>query len=394
MIVQAGGPTAVLNASLASALAAAIELPARGRIYGACHGLKGLAAGRVVRLDELTAGQLRLMQVSPGAALGATRAKPGDKDFARIVDLLRALDVGRMLMMGGNGTMQCAAETAERCRAAGLDVQVIGVPKTADNDLAGTDRCPGYASAARYIAQSTRDLGQDLRALPQPVTILETIGRSIGWPAAASVLAREREDDAPHIVCLPEIPFVLDRFLDDVDRVVTRQGWLVAVVTEGIRHADGSLVYELPDVTQADPLLRPMTGGVGQFLAGQVAQRLRIRCRSEKPGLLARSSAALAAPQDRLDAALVGKAGVQALVRGETGKMVSLTPLAERREPGWELVPFSQISGVERRIPASWLTEGPLAVGEEFVNYLQPLVGELQPYLPALEPAGLEAGVN
>jgi 6-phosphofructokinase 1 len=280
------------------------------------------------------------------------------------------------------------AELVSRyCRQAGFEIQIIGVPKTADNDISGTDRCPGYASAARYVAQSTRDLGMDIRSLPQPVTILEVIGRSIGWVAAASTLAKVDEADAPHLVYLPEIPFHAEKFLASLEGVVARQGWAVVVVSEGIRNPDSSLVYESVDPTQLDPLNRPMTGGVGQFLADMVGARLKIRCRSEKPGLLARCSRVLVAPQDQRDAELVGRAGVRAMTAGETDKMVALRPLQDSADCGYDLIALSKVAGVERLIPVEWRTNGPLAIGPDFRNYLQPLIGELYRYSPAFPPA-------
>jgi ATP-dependent phosphofructokinase / diphosphate-dependent phosphofructokinase len=389
MIVQGGGPTAVFNASLASAIAEAKCQAGTKRVFGARYGVRGLVNGDTIELTQTTASELELLEKSPGAALGSSRYNPSTGDFDRIVSHLRRLEVRQMIFMGGNGTMRGAALVAEHCRGAGFEVQVIGVPKTADNDIAGTDRCPGYASAARYIAQSTRDLGQDIRGLPQPVTILEVIGRSIGWPAAASVLAKIDESDAPHLVYVPERVFDAEDFLAQLDGIVSRQGWAVVVVTEGLRNADGSLVYELADPSQADPLKRPMTGGVGQYLANMVGAKLKIRCRTEKPGLLCRSSGALASQQDRKDAVLVGRAGVQALLAGESEKMVSLRPLCDPGERGYDLVPFSAVTGVERPLPQEWLTEGPLPVDRTFEDYLRPLVGELFAYAPAFAPAAL-----
>jgi ATP-dependent phosphofructokinase / diphosphate-dependent phosphofructokinase len=389
MIVQGGGPTAVFNASLASAIAEANCRSGIRRVFGARYGVRGLVNGDTIELSRMTARELELLEKSPGAALGSSRYSPASEDFDRMISHLRRLDVRQMIFMGGNGTMHGAGLVAAHCRAAGFEVQIIGVPKTADNDIAGTDRCPGYASAARYIAQSTRDLGQDIRGLPQPVTILEVIGRSIGWPAAASVLAKADESDAPHLVYIPERAFDAEDFLSRLDGIVGRQGWAVVVVTEGLRNADGSMVYELADPSQADPLKRPMTGGVGQYLANMVGAKLRIRCRTEKPGLLCRSSGALTAKQDREDAVLVGRAGVQALAAGESEKMVSLRPLCDPGAHGYELVPFRAVTGVERPLPKEWLTDGPLPVGRAFEEYLRPLVGELFEYAPAFVPAAM-----
>jgi 6-phosphofructokinase len=387
MIVQGGGPTAVFNASLSSAIAEAGCQKKIGRVFGARSGVKGLVYGEFIELGQMTAAELQLLRNSPGALLGSSRFKPDPNDFDRMVSNLRRLDVRYLIFMGGNGTMRGAELVSRHCHDAGFEVQIVGVPKTVDNDIAATDRCPGYASAARYVAQSTRDLGTDIRSLPQPVTILEVIGRSIGWVAAASTLARVEEGDAPHLVHLPETPFNAEEFLARLDGIVTKQGWAIAVVSEGIRNPDGTLVYELNDTTQLDPLKRPMTGGVGQFLADMVGANLKIRCRSEKPGLLARVSMAHVSLQDQQDAELVGRAGVRALVSGETDKMVALRPLKDPGATGYELVPLNLIAGVERTVTQEWLTNGPLAVGAEFQDYLRPLVGELYRYSPALPPA-------
>ncbi len=378
MIVQGGGPTAVFNASLASVISEAGSQPGFGKIFGARSGTKGLVGGDVADLTALSAEQLATLRVSPGAALGSSRFSPTDDDMQRMVEHLRRLDVRRLIFIGGNGTMRGAQLVSGVCRAANFEVQVIGVPKTVDNDIAVTDRCPGYASAARYIAQSTRDLGMDVRGLPQPVTVLETMGRSVGWLAAATTLAKSAEEDAPHLVYLPETPFRKEQFLSALDDIVRRQGWAVVVVSEGARNADGSMVYALNDPSHMDPLKRPMTGGVGQFLAGMVGENLKIRCRSEKPGLLGRSSIALVSAQDQRDAELTGRAAVQALLAGETEKMVSLLPLGDSRETA--LVPLSAVAGHEKTIPAEWLTHGPLAVTNAFTEYAAPLVGELHSY--------------
>ena len=384
MIVQGGGPTPVFNASLSSAIVEGVCQTKIGRVFGARFGMQGLVNGDTIELGQMTAAELRLLRNSPGAALGSSRYKPAQDEFDRMVTNLRRLDVRYVIFMGGNGTMQGAGLVSGHCRDAGFKVQIIGVPKTVDNDIAVTDRCPGYASAARYMAQSTRDLGMDIRSLPQPVTILEVIGRSIGWLAAATTLAKVEEADAPHLVFVPEAPFRAEKFLADLERIVTKQGWAVVVATEGIRNPDGSLVYEMSDPSQHDPLKRPMTGGVGQYLANLVGARLKIRCRSEKPGLLARASMAHVSLQDQEDAELVGRAGVRALAAGETDKMVALRPLQDPGEVGYNMVPLSTVAGVERLLPEAWLTNSSLAVGQDFLNYLRPLVGELYQYTPAL----------
>lgn len=388
LVVQGGGPTQVLNATLAAIVEEARAQRQFTRVYGARQGIRGLVQGGVADLDSLSAAELALLRVSPGAALGSSRAKPSEEELARLLDFLRQNQVRDLLFLGGNGTMRGAERVSRFCAERDFSVRVIGVPKTVDNDIAKTDRCPGYASAARYIAQAARDLGTDVRSLPQPVSILETMGRSVGWLAAAASAGKLDPQDAPHLVYLPERAFSMDAFLADLDRVVTAQGWAVVVMAEGIRDANGRYVYQAEDPTQNDPLQRPITGGVAQFVAESVARSLKIRCRSEKPGLLGRASMLHASEQDRKDADLVGRAAVRGLLAGETEKMISLRPVDEtgaaQNENGYEFVPLEDVAEIERPIPAEWIGDGPVPVKDEFFQYLRPLMGELVPYSTAL----------
>ena len=380
MVVQGGGPTQVLNATLAAILDEARSTSVFKHILGARAGTKGLATGDFADLSRLSNEEIDLLRVSPGAALGSSRFRPSEEDMRRLLECLQQSEVRDMLFIGGNGTMNGAESVLQYCNSLGYEMRAVGIPKTVDNDMAATDRCPGYASAARYVAQSTRDLGMDVRALPQPVSIFETMGRSVGWLAAASALGKRDEADAPHLVYLPELPFDLDSFIAALDNVVVKQGWAVVVVSEGIRDAAGRLVYQKTDPAQADPLNRPLTGGVGQFLADQVANQLGIRCRCEKPGLLGRSSALHLSSQDLRDAELVGRAGVRGLVAGHSGEMVSLLPLKSAGQSEYEFVGLEKVAGVERYIPSEWLYDAPVPLKEPFLEYLRPLTGDLLPY--------------
>ncbi len=382
MIVQGGGPTAVFNASLAEIIAEAQGQPSIGSVFGSRYGIRGLWANSIVDLTDIAPAQLELLRRTPGAALGSSRHSPNDSELKRLLETLDRLKIDLLLFLGGNGTMRGAEIVSRHCASDGLDIRVGGVPKTIDNDIAATDRCPGYGSAARYIAIAARELGADLRSLPQPVTILETMGRSVGWIAAATALARTDQDSAPHLVYVPEVAFDTEAFLSDLSRIVDRIGWAVVVVAEGIRNADGTLVYESGDASQSDPLKRPMTGGVAQHLATIVSQRLGIRCRSEKPGLLGRASMVCTSARDFEDAQQAGRAGVQALVAGQRDMMIALEPLGS--ECATRIVPLAEAAGHERTIPKEWLQRGPIPVNESFAAYVRPLVGRLDPHIEEL----------
>lgn len=380
MVIQGGGPTAVFNRSLASILEEGFRQPRIGKIFGALSGMKGLSGGDTIDLSPLTPQKLASLANSPGAALGSSRFKPNDEDLHACVQHLKELEIRHLIFMGGNGTMAGAQRFSDFCRSVGFGLQIIGVPKTIDNDIAATDRCPGFASAARFVAQSTLDLSMDIRSLPQPVSIFETLGRDVGWLAASAVLARRAPDDAPQLIYVPEIPFSVPAFLADLDTVVTRNGWAVVVVSEGIADLNGTPVFEqkLPS-RQGNPN-RPLIGGVAQYLSGVVAEHLGIRCRSEKPGLIGRSSMAQVSEQDRRDAALVGQEGVRALLAGATGQMVALRGLGHPSGEATYLVPLNEAGGPSRRIPSEWLMNDGSAVSKDFKKYLQPLVGDLSYY--------------
>jgi len=390
LVIQAGGPTAVTNASLYGVLSEARQRGA-GKIFGARRSLEGLIEGRVLDLGSLTEPQLDRLRLSPGAALGSSRLKPTESHLEQIVGHLRKLDVHQVLLIGGNGTMAAAEMLGRFCGNANYELRVIGIPKTIDNDINGTDRCPGYASAARYVAQSTRDLGMDIRSLPQPVSIFETLGRNVGWLAAASAAAKRREQDAPHLVYVPEIPFETEKFLADLERVLARQDWAIVVVCEGIKDKSGRPVYEAAHASQADALKRPLIGGVGRVLAETAARELKLRCRDEKPGLVGRASMLHASKQDLHDAELVGREAVRALRKNRNAEMVALAPLDRSDAAAFELVPFSAVIGPERAIPRKWLCDGDIPVNDGFRNYLRPLIGELLEYdsvVSEMEPYG------
>lgn len=380
LVVQGGGPTQVLNATLAAIVREAQADRRLAGIWGARWGMHGLVQGDVVDLSSLSSADLDLLCRTPGSVLGSSRFRPNAEDLERVLGFLKQRGVADILFIGGNGTMRGAEVVSRYCRESGYEVRIIGVPKTVDNDLAGTDRCPGYASAALYASQSARDLGNDVRGLPQPISILETMGRSVGWLAAAAAAGKRDEQDAPHLVYVPEKAFAMDRFLGDLDNIVTRQGWAIVVVAEGIQDANGRLVYQTVDPAQADPLQRPLTGGVAQFLAENVARSLKKRCRSEKPGLLGRSSTRHLAARDLLDAEATGRGAVRSLLADETEKMVSLLPLRDAASASeCALVPMRDVAGVERPIPAAWISDGAIPVTDKFFEYLNPLVGELAP---------------
>jgi ATP-dependent phosphofructokinase / diphosphate-dependent phosphofructokinase len=380
LLIQAGGPTQVINESLYAAVDETRRQSVASRIFGAKRGLEGLVHGELADLSLLTQTQLEQIRNSPGAVLRSSRVKPSEMEMSEILKHLREHEIRQALLIGGNGTMQAARSLSQYCRRERYELQVIGIPKTVDNDINGTDRCPGYASAAHFIAQSTRDLGMDVRSLSQPVSILETMGRDVGWLAAATVMAKKSKQDAPHLVYIPEIAFELDRFLADLEEILRRQDWAIVVVSEGIRDGGGRPVYENTERSQRDDFDRPLPGGVGRCLAEIVTRRLKVRCRDEKPGLLGRASMLHVTPRDKADAELVGRSACRALAAGETEKMVALTPLRGNGAAETTLLPLENISGHARKVPKEWIGDGNPPTNGLFSDYLRPLIGNLQEY--------------
>jgi 6-phosphofructokinase 1 len=381
IVLQGGGPTAVVNASLFGVIDEATGK--FSRVLGARSGVEGLIHGHLIEVEAD-----ERLRVTPGASLGSSRHRITENDVDRIVDVLRTNDARALIVIGGNGSLHGASMIAAAVNRSKLPTRVLGVPKTIDNDIAATDRCPGFGSAARYVAQSVRDLGMDVRTLPQPISIFETMGRNTGWLAGAAALAAcdVANQDAPHLICLPEQPFDLDRFIADIDRVIRKSGWAIAVVAEGIKDASGTPVFESAAATQRDAMSRGLPGGVAAYLAEQVTQHLKIRCRSEKPGLCGRASIALVSQQDQRDAETVGRVSVQAALKGEHAKMVALPPLDDaHNEPGTELVSLTIACAGERVIPAKWLDDSDLRVSSEFLRYVKRIVGDLIEYAPPLK---------
>jgi 6-phosphofructokinase 1 len=293
-----------------------------GHVLGARFGISGLLQGDLIRLDTQPDDVLERLSWTPGSALGSCRRGPAEADYPQIFDILRANDIRFVFFSGGNGTMYAADRLLEAARENGYDLQVIGVPKTIDNDLGCTDHSPGYGSAARFVACAARDIGGDLWSLRERVTVLETMGRNAGWLVAASALARGRDDDPPHLIYLPERRVSADQIAADVERVYTRLGYCVVAVCEGQVDERGGAFGA--DAFAPDGFHRRLTANLGHTLAQVLASKLKLRTRSEKPGLLGRSSPLFISTVDREEALLCGREAVRAAVRGENGKMVTL----------------------------------------------------------------------
>jgi 6-phosphofructokinase 1 len=372
LIAQGGGPTAVINQSLYGIIRQAAKNDHVGRVLGAVYGVKGILEGHLRDLGDLDTGTIEGLRHAPGAALGSSRHKLEAADYPRILKVLADQNVRYFLYNGGNDSMDTADRVDCLARREGYELAVVGVPKTIDNDLSATDRCPGFGSAARYVAQSVRDVGMDVRSLPTPISIFEALGRNAGWLAAASALARTGPDSAPHLIYLPERIFDPQRFLADVESVYRRLGWAVVVVSEGVRRADGELLSAAADEARIDAFGHALPGDVASVLSQLVADQLKLRCRSEKPGLCGRSSMLHLSPVDQWDAEQVGRAAVDAALNGRGGQMVTLRPL---EEGGTGLVALDKVANAEKTVPDEMIDSSGAFVTERFCAYARPLIG-------------------
>jgi len=368
VVAHGGGPTAVINASLAGLIE---ERRRRGDgLYGARYGLAGILRGDLVDLLALDADLVRQIGDAPGSALGSSRLPLADEDYARLLDVLRRSDVHTFFYTGGNGSMDTALRIARYARGAHYELQVLGIPKTIDNDLCVTDHTPGYASTARFFACAARDVGEDNRSLPSPVCVLETLGRNAGWIVAATSLARHAEDDPPHLIYLPERRVSLERIATDVERVYRRLGRVVVAVCEGQLDEDGRPFGA--DVDRAESDTERLASNLGHTLARLLSRKLGIRARAEKPGLLGRCCGEFATPLDRREAYECGRAAAVAAGEGESGVMVGL-----RRDSSTFLTPLETVARVERRLPQDWIHPDGNDVLPAFREYAAPLVGEV-----------------
>lgn len=374
LIIHGGGPTAVMNASLFGAVDEARRSPRVGRVLGARFGVAGLAGGDFVDLGSVPEGDLALLPSSPSSAIGTGRDAI---DGAGYEELARALDrngIRWVLMNGGNGTMDACGRLCAAVGRSGVDARVIGIPKTMDNDLALTDHAPGYGSAARFAAQAVSEIRCDVRGLPIHISVVELMGRSSGWVAAASALAADA-GFGPDLIYLPERAFDEGSFLDDVQRLIDASGSGVVVASEGLRDVAGRPVVD-PVMTVGRATY---FGDVSAHLARLITRELGYKARAEKPGLVGRASIAYQSGVDRDEAILAGRAAVRAALAGESGKMVGFERTAGAYGIRLTLLPLEQVMLEERHVPDAFINEQGNGVTEAFLTWCRPLIGDPLP---------------
>lgn len=351
VIAHGGGPTAVINASLAGVISEAKRSPKIDRVYAAKWGIEGLLQELFVDLTDMSTKDIERLKNTPSSAIGTCRYKIKEQDHKKLLEILKNHRIQYFLYTGGNDSM----DTCSRVSSITRDIRVVGIPKTIDNDLAITDHCPGYGSAARYYALTTLELGLDVAALNIHVSVLEAMGRNTGWLTASTALATEIRGNAPHLIYLPERPFNEDKFLDDVQKAWDRRRGLVVAVSEGLVNEQGIPLVRARHETAVDGFGHVLPGNVSQYLAELVSVKLNIRARSEKPGLIGRASKALVSDVDLEEAFTAGSFAVKSALEDRSGIMVVFHRISGEpysMEP--RVIDVSEVANVEKKMPDRW----------------------------------------
>jgi len=373
---QSGGPTSVINASAYGVIKTALEAPEITRVYGAAHGIVGVLDETLYDLNEEDPYELSLLMNTPSSELGSCRHKIKDeKDLQRIHEVFAKYNVKYFFYNGGNDSMDTCNKINNYFDLVGYECRVIGVPKTIDNDLCGTDHCPGFGSAARYISTTVSEVYKDSRVYDTgTITIIEIMGRNAGWLTGASALAG-LTGMRPDMIYLPEIPFDMDIFLAGVESVYRSENNCLVTVSEGIRYADGSFVADAT-VSATDGFGHAQLGGTAARLAAAVKYKTGAKVRGIELSLLQRCAAHLASQTDIDEAFLAGKSAVEYALGGGNGKMVAFTreAIGGKYHCGILYQPLSVCANMEKVIPREWITEDGTFVTQEFIDYVLPLI--------------------
>ena len=391
IVGQSGGPTAVINSSLAGVYKTAKDRGAR-KVYGMLHGIQGLLEEKYVDLSEHIKSDLDidLLKRTPSAYLGSCRYKlpeiKGNTDFYdHIFEILDKLEIEYFFYIGGNDSMDTIKKLSDYAILNGSTIKFMGVPKTIDNDLAVTDHTPGYGSAAKYLASITKEVIRDgLVYGTKSVTILEIMGRNAGWLTGAAALAKGEDCEGPDMIFLPEIPFDVDEFMKKVEQLQKEKSSVVVAVSEGVKVADGRYVCELTDnIDYVDAFGHRQLTGTARYLAERISREVGCKTRAIEFNSLQRCASHIVGRVDITEAFQVGGAAVKAAFEGETAKMIILKRISD--DPYLcvtDLYDVHKIANVEKKVPREWINEAGDYVTPEFVNYVRPLIqAELTPMM-------------
>ena len=382
IVAQSGGPTVAINASLSGVVRQALESDAYDTVYGAINGVLGILSEQYIDLSKLAKedeGFLHRLETTPAMFLGSCRHKlphylDDDSSYVYIFKQFEKLNIGAFFYIGGNDSMDTVLKLSEYAKTIGSDVRVIGVPKTVDNDLCMTDHTPGFGSAAKYIASSLLEIAHDTFIYAvKSVTIVEVMGRDAGWLTAASALARNEYNAAPHLIYLPEVPFHTEEFLLDVKRLLFEQNNVIVAVSEGIRDADGN--YISASKASVDNFGHQQLSGAGKTLEHLVKEKLGVKVRSVEVNVLQRCAAHLASRTDLEESVMLGRKAVMLSEEGVTASMVVLNRTSNAPYTvAYEYAEIKNIANEAKSVPREWISDNGNDVTEEMIEYLRPLI--------------------
>ncbi len=379
IIGQSGGPSSVINASAYGVIKTALESEHITTVYGANHGIKGVLNDRLMIMDKEDPAELAHLLYTPSSALGSCRYKIADPDvddtdYKRILEIFKKYDVRYFFYNGGNDSMDTCNKISKYMAKVGYDCRVIGVPKTIDNDLFGTDHCPGFSSAAKYIATSIMEVSRDSHVYDTGmITVIECMGRHAGWLTAAAELANAM-GDGPDFIYVPEVDFDMDKFVADVSARYAQNKNCIVAVSEGIHYADGRFVSEA-ETSATDGFGHAQLGGLAAKLANIMKEKTGAKVRGIELSLLQRCATHCASGNDIQESFSAGKAAVEAALAGETDKMVGFEC---SRENGYtcktKLFELSKVANFEKKLPLEWINAEGNGITQGFVDYCLPLI--------------------
>ncbi|AUS97797.1 6-phosphofructokinase [Clostridium thermosuccinogenes] len=385
---QSGGPTSVINASAAGVIQEALKQDCITHVYGAAHGIRGILEENFYDMSKEDPYELDLLKTTPSSALGSVRYKlknadEDETDYKRLLEVFKKYNIRYFFYNGGNDSMDTCNKVSKYMQKVGYECRVMGVPKTIDNDLWGTDHCPGYGSAAKYVATSTMEVYHDARVYDKGmIIVLEIMGRNAGWLTAASAIAAYK-GAGPDLIYLPEVPFDMDKFIEDASALYKKNGNVIVAVSEGIKDKNGKYISEYgSDLAKTkDAFGHAQLGGLASTLANILKEKTGAKVRAIEFSLLQRCAAHLGSLTDVNEAYLAGQMAVRYAVEGKTDYMVAF----ERAEgPEYKcnikLVNLTDVANTEKKVPLEWIKKDGTGLTEDFIKYALPLIqGESRP---------------
>ncbi len=387
---QSGGPTSVINASAAGVITEALKMDCIPKVFGAANGIRGILDEKFYDMSQEDPKELELLKTTPSSALGSVRYKLADPDkdptdYNRLLEVFKKYDIRYFFYNGGNDSMDTCNKISKFMQKSGYECRVIGVPKTIDNDLYATDHCPGYGSAAKYVATSTMEVYQDARVYDTPmVCVLEVMGRNAGWLTAATALAAYK-GQGPDLIYLPEIDFDMDKFIADSKKIYEKnKGKLIVAASEGIKDKNGKYISEYGSdlASEKDSFGHAQLGGTGAVLADILKKELKCKARAIEFSLLQRCAAHWASATDVEETFTAGQKAVQYAVEGTTDHMVAYERSLKdgKYVCNYVLVNLTKVANTEKKIPREWITAEGTGLTQDYINYALPLIeGESKP---------------